>query len=99
MYSGHIVEQARVDDLYADPRHPYTLGLLKSIPYVEAKSQDELQPIEGTPPDLTDLPSGCPFAPRCPYVIEKCHSENPPLEFVDEDHLAACWVDVTAGGI
>ncbi len=99
MYSGHIVEQAPVEDLYKNPRHPYTLGLLKSIPYVEAKSLEELQPIEGTPPpDLTNLPSGCPFAPRCPYVIEKCHGENPPLEVVGEDHLAACWVDVSEGG-
>jgi oligopeptide transport system ATP-binding protein len=95
MYSGYIVESASVDDLYDDTRHPYTLGLLGSLPSVDVDSDQELRSIRGMPPDLTALPPGCPFTARCPYVIEKCHQENPPLEPKASDHLAACWVDVT----
>jgi len=95
MYSGYIVESAQVDDLYDDTRHPYTLGLLGSLPSIAAEADEELKSIKGTPPDLTALPAGCPFTDRCPYVIDKCHSELPPLEVKKNDHLAACWVDVT----
>jgi oligopeptide transport system ATP-binding protein len=97
MYSGYIVESAPVDDLYDDPRHPYTLGLLGSLPSVDADTDQELQSIDGMPPDLTALPPGCPFTARCPYVVERCHQENPPLEPKKSGHLAACWVDVTIG--
>jgi len=95
MYSGHVVETAHVDPLYEETRHPYTLGLLKSIPQVDAKSDEELISIKGSPPDLSKLPPGCPFTPRCPFVIEKCHVEKPPLISVGHEHAAACWVDVT----
>jgi oligopeptide transport system ATP-binding protein len=94
MYAGFIVEKASVEDLYADPRHPYTLGLLGSLPRVDRDRQERLTSILGLPPDLIGLPPGCPFAPRCPFVIERCHVENPPLTRVGPHHEAACWVDV-----
>jgi oligopeptide transport system ATP-binding protein len=98
MYSGHLVEYAAVDDLYEDTRHPYTLGLLASLPEVDAGEEVELETIRGTPPDLTKLPRGCPFSPRCDYVIDRCLEENPPLMPMGAPgHLSACWVDVTQG--
>jgi oligopeptide transport system ATP-binding protein len=99
MYAGYIVESADVKDVYADPRHPYTLGLLGSIPRLDAERREKLTPIEGLPPDLIDMPPGCPFAPRCRFAIERCLEENPQLETVARRHTAACWVDVTGGGI
>jgi oligopeptide transport system ATP-binding protein len=95
MYSGFIVEEADVDALYAQPRHPYTLGLLRSIPRLDLGRQKRLIPIEGLPPDLLDPPSHCPFAPRCPFSIEKCWAENPPLMEVGPGHRSACWVDIS----
>jgi len=95
MYAGHIVESAGVKDLYGDPRHPYTLGLLGSMPRLDADRKEKLTPIEGMPPDLIDMPPGCPFAPRCTYAIDRCLTENPKLETVARRHVAACWVDVT----
>ncbi|MAT99221.1 MAG: peptide ABC transporter ATP-binding protein [Anaerolineaceae bacterium] len=98
MYSGHVVEYAPVDDLFEDTRHPYTLGLLASLPEVEGEETAELRTVRGTPPDLTKLPPGCPFAPRCDFVIDKCREQNPPLlPMGQEDHFSACWVDVTTG--
>jgi oligopeptide transport system ATP-binding protein len=95
MYSGYIIEEAQVDDIYASPRHPYTLGLLRSIPRLDLGRQKRLIPIEGLPPDLLELPNQCPFAPRCSFAVEKCWQENPPLEVVGPDHRAACWVDIS----
>lgn len=95
MYSGFIVEEADVDSLYAQPRHPYTLGLLRSIPRLDLGRQKRLIPIEGLPPDLLDPPSHCPFAPRCTFQIEKCWQENPPLMDVGAGHRSACWVDIS----
>lgn len=98
MYSGYVVEYASVDDLFEDPRHPYTLGLLSSLPDIGGEEAEELEIVRGAPPDLTKLPPGCPFAPRCNFVIDKCHDQNPPLmSFGEGDHQAACWVDVTSG--
>jgi oligopeptide transport system ATP-binding protein len=97
MYAGYIIEHAAVKDLYGDPRHPYTLGLLRSIPRLDAGRKSKLTPIEGLPPDLIDAPAGCPFAPRCAYAIERCLVENPPLASVAHRHDVACWVDVAAG--
>jgi oligopeptide transport system ATP-binding protein len=97
MYAGFIIEKADVKDLYADPRHPYTLGLLRSIPRLDAARKSKLTPIEGLPPDLIQMPAGCPFEPRCTYAIERCKHENPQLESVARRHEVACWVDVTAG--
>jgi len=97
MYAGFVIESADVGDLYAEPRHPYTLGLLGSIPRVDAEVKSKLTPIEGLPPDLIDLDPGCPFAPRCRYALDRCLEENPMLETIARRHTVACWVDVTGG--
>jgi len=97
MYAGHLIEEAGVKDLYGDPRHPYTLGLLRSVPRLDQRIKEKLIPIEGMPPDLIDLPPGCPFAPRCVYAIDRCLEENPHLETVAPRHKVACWVDITGG--
>jgi oligopeptide transport system ATP-binding protein len=94
MYAGRIVERGTARDLYADPRHPYTIGLLKSVPRLDQSKKDKLIPIEGLPPDLSDLPGGCAFWPRCPHVAERCREEVPEIAPVAEDHFAACWIDV-----
>ncbi len=91
MYAGKIVEQARALDLYHQPRHPYTLGLLKSVPRLDQARKEKLDPIEGMPPDLIHLPSGCPFRPRCRFVVERCKTDNPPLLPVGDNHASACW--------
>ncbi|HAJ34649.1 MAG TPA: peptide ABC transporter ATP-binding protein [Chloroflexi bacterium] len=95
MYSGFIVEEGNVNDLYAHPRHPYTLGLLRSIPRLDLGRQKRLIPIDGLPPDLLEPPTHCPFAPRCAFVQEKCWQENPTLVEVSPGHKAACWVDIS----
>ncbi|MCB0105632.1 MAG: ABC transporter ATP-binding protein [Caldilineaceae bacterium] len=91
MYSGFIVEEASVNDIYAQPLHPYTLGLLRSIPRLDLGRQKRLVPIEGLPPDLLEPPSHCPFAPRCSFATDKCWQENPPLEMAESGHKTACW--------
>ncbi len=97
MYAGYIVEKTGTEELFANPRHPYTLGLLRSIPRVDQSIRQKLIPIEGFPPDLTRIGDSCPFQPRCVYAVERCSEENPPLEPVGDEHWAACWVDVYAG--
>jgi oligopeptide transport system ATP-binding protein len=97
MYGGYIIEEANVKGLYADPRHPYTLGLLGSLPLIHEETHKKLFSIEGMPPVLYQKPSSCPFAPRCTYAIEQCWNENPPLETVSEGHRVACWVDPMKG--
>ena len=91
MYSGFIVENAPVRALYKETAHPYTVGLLESLPKVDATKKERLIPIKGLPPDLLKEPTRCPFAPRCPYAIERCWEENPPLKAVAPDHYSACW--------
>ncbi len=95
MYAGYIVEEAPVKEIYRDPRHPYTLGLLGSLPRLDADRPQKLKSIEGLPPDLIDFPKGCPFYVRCNYRIDICRTVNPPLETVGVGHKAACHVDVT----
>jgi oligopeptide transport system ATP-binding protein len=95
MYAGHAVEEAPVKEVYGDPRHPYTIGLLGSLPRLDEVREDKLQSIEGLPPDLIDLPPACPFEPRCEYAIDKCREERPELAPVGPRHRIACWVDVT----
>jgi oligopeptide/dipeptide ABC transporter ATP-binding protein len=92
MYAGKIVERATAREIYANPRHPYTLGLLRSVPRLDEPRRAKLQPISGQPPDLSRLPAGCSFAPRCAYVIERCRHETPPLDPVATDHVSACWL-------
>ncbi len=93
MYGGKVVEEAPVRDLYASPQHPYTRGLLKSLPRLDQKG-DELYAIEGTPPSLRERPTSCSFAPRCEYAFERCHNEVPTLTEVGLDHTTACWWDI-----
>ena len=97
MYAGKLVEQGSARDVYGDPRHPYTMGLLRSVPRLDEPRKATLHPIDGQPPDLTHLPPGCAFAPRCPYVIAHCQAEVPPLIPVTVDHLSACWVAAELG--
>jgi oligopeptide transport system ATP-binding protein len=91
MYAGFIVEVAPVRDIYKRTSHPYTLGLLQSLPKVTAREKNRLIPIEGLPPDLLQEPHHCPFAPRCRFVVDRCWQENPPLQVVAPGHSAACW--------
>jgi oligopeptide/dipeptide ABC transporter ATP-binding protein len=92
MYAGKVVEQGSARDIYHSPRHPYTLGLLRSVPRLDLPRKAKLDPIDGQPPDLVNLGSGCSFAPRCRFAIEKCPHEVPPLTPVRTGHLSACWV-------
>src|SRR5262249_34255662 len=99
MSAGRIVEAADVDQAFGDSRHPYTLGLLNSVPRIDRPLGSRLVPIEGMPPDLVAEQVGCPFAPRCTYRVERCATDAPVLAAVREglaDHRAACWIDVRA---
>ncbi len=97
MYAGFIVEEALVDDLYEDPRHPYTQALLAALPRVDKRRDKRLRSIPGAPPNLLAVPKGCPFAARCELAFDHCREEMPPLNPVGLKHQAACWVDVTTG--
>jgi oligopeptide transport system ATP-binding protein len=99
MYAGKLAETARAGELYANPRHPYTLGLLKSVPRLDEQLKEKLDPIEGMPPDMLNVPPGCPFRPRCRFAVDKCATELPPLFEVGDQHLTACWVDVVTGEV
>ncbi len=96
MYGGQIVEEAHVDELYGQPTHPYTQGLLQSLPRLDQQGQ-ELTSIPGQPPSLFEPPSGCSFAPRCPHVFNRCLEENPSLVEVGARHRVACWWDTIEG--
>ncbi len=90
MYGGRIVEAGSATDIYHNPRHAYTLGLLESVPRLDART-GRLIPIEGVPPDLTNLPPGCAFEPRCRFATDICREERPELTEVREGHKMACW--------
>lgn len=94
MYTGQVVEQAGVEELYKDPKHPYTIGLMSSIPNLgQPVPEDRMLPtIPGVVPSLLDLPEGCNFAKRCPQVLERCRQQAPPLFELDEGHLSRCWL-------
>jgi peptide/nickel transport system ATP-binding protein len=92
MYAGQIVEQGPVEQIFDSPQHPYTWSLLRSIPRVDAVRHERLRSIEGLAPDLLHPPSGCRFHPRCPFRIEKCFTDEPPLVEVAPGQLASCWV-------
>ena len=94
MYAGRFVEEADVDSLFAQPRHPYTLGLLNSLPRLDEQRGARLDPIAGQPPDLTNIPPGCVFHPRCPFRIDRCPQEVPALTERIDNRRYACFVDV-----
>ncbi len=91
MYAGKMIEMGRARQIYHDPRHPYTLGLLASVPRMDQPRGNRLVPIEGQPPDLTQLDNGCAFRPRCRFAADRCANEFPALDIVDDGHSAACW--------
>jgi oligopeptide/dipeptide ABC transporter ATP-binding protein len=91
MYAGRIVEEGTAQQIYHQPRHPYTIGLLNSVPRMDLPRGQKLIPIEGSPPDLTKLDDGCSYRPRCKWRIERCDKEFPPLARVNDTQLSACW--------
>ncbi|MGH3795011.1 MAG: ABC transporter ATP-binding protein [Pseudonocardiaceae bacterium] len=99
MYAGRVVEAGTVDEIFYTPRMPYTLGLLGSLPRLDARAE-RLNPITGAPPSAVDMPPGCPFVPRCPLVGQPCHTEEPPLEPTDHaGHLSACHFSAHLDGL
>jgi len=94
MYAGRLVETAPTDELYENPKHPYTIGLLRSVPRLDLARKRRVKPIEGLPPNLAHLPEGCSFHPRCDYVMPRCREEKPELEKVGEQHSRTCFADV-----
>jgi len=99
MYAGYVVEEALVDELYDNTLHPYTLALLQALPRADRRRDQSLKSIKGSPPNLLVEPRGCPFAPRCEFVQEKCITENPALVDIEAKHKVACWVDVKTGAL
>lgn len=92
MYGGMPMEMGSVEDIFASPQHPYTQGLLKSVPRMDREQKERLKPIAGSPPDLLKPPEGCPFSTRCPHVMQICKEQPAPLFKVGEDHKSACWL-------
>jgi peptide/nickel transport system ATP-binding protein/oligopeptide transport system ATP-binding protein len=101
MYAGKIIESAPVEAIFADPQHPYTIGLLGSIPRLDVE-RERLSTIEGTVPSPNKQPKGCRFSPRCPFAAERCREEPPPLRDIGPGHQVACWkapVEASLGGL
>ncbi len=94
MYGGRIVESGTALEIFERPKHPYTIGLMESIPKLDTDTKEKLKPIEGSPPDLANAPPGCAFHPRCRFVTDKCKIDIPSLESVGNNHYKACWIDV-----
>lgn len=92
MYGGMPMEMGSVEDIFANPQHPYTQGLLKSVPRMDREQKERLKPIAGSPPDLLKPPAGCPFSTRCPHVMQICKEQPAPMFKVGEDHTSACWL-------
>ena len=92
MYGGLIMEEASIYDIFENPKHPYTMGLIASIPALNQNKNQRLKPIPGSPPDMIHPPKGCPFAPRCPYARRICMEEMPPYVQLDENHRSMCWM-------
>ena len=91
MYAGKVIERGDARQIYANPRHPYTVGLLRSVPRLDLPRRAKLDPIEGQPPDLINLPDGCAFRERCRWAIDKCATDTPELMDTGDGHLSACW--------
>jgi oligopeptide transport system ATP-binding protein len=94
MYAGRIIEKGTAIDIFKNPRHPYTEGLMASVPRLDSDIKQKLVPIEGQPPDLLHIPRGCSFHPRCVYAFDRCREETPELIPITEKHEAACWRNV-----
>lgn len=92
MYGGLVMEEGTVDEIFYNPQHPYTKGLLESLPKMREGQKQKLIPIEGSPPDLSKPPKGCPFADRCPYAKDICREKQPPYYEVETGHKAMCWL-------
>ena len=93
MYAGKIVEKGSAHDIYEEPMHPYTIGLMASVPQLDQDVKKKLVPIRGQPPNLANVPDGCAFHPRCNYAVERCRKETPQLVLIGQNHERACWVD------
>ena len=93
MYGGVIVESGTTRDIFYTSKHPYTLGLLKSVPNPERIGKERLKPILGTPPDLLSPPKGCPFYQRCDYSMKVCENQMPPFFNIKNNHKSACWLN------
>ena len=91
-YRVFVVPEAGIFDIFEKPLHPYTMGLISSIPDINQDKRKRLQPIIGSPPDMIHPPAGCPFAPRCPYTCRICQNELPPVFHVGENHTSRCWL-------
>ena len=91
MYAGKIREMGTAIEIYGTPKHPYTVGLLNTVPQVDGPLAERLEPIEGEIPDLANLPAGCAFQPRCRWAVERCAVEDPALTEVRPGHVTACW--------
>lgn len=92
MYGGMPMEMGSVEEIFANPQHPYTQGLLKSVPRMDREQKERLKPIAGSPPDLLKPPSGCPFSTRCPHVMQICKDEPAPMFTIGEQHTSSCWL-------
>jgi oligopeptide/dipeptide ABC transporter ATP-binding protein len=101
MYAGRIVESGSAEDIYHNPKHPYTLALLRSVPRMDQPRGAKLEPVDGQPPDLTKLDGGCAFRPRCRFAVEACANSQPVLEEIAPGHISACFekerIGLTAG--
>lgn len=93
MYAGEVIETGTVDEIFYYPQHPYTKGLLKSVPRLDLKKDEPLIPILGTPPDLLNPPKGCAFAPRCDYAMKVCIDHSPEMDTIAKTHASACWLN------
>ena len=93
MYAGRIIEYGLTDDIFYNPRHEYTKGLIRSIPRLDAKEHERLVPIEGTPVDMLNPPKGCPFAPRCDSCMKICLRQMPPVTHITDVHYTQCWIN------
>jgi len=91
MYAGRIIESGTAEDIYHNPKHPYTLALLRSVPRMDVARGQKLQPVGGQPPDLTMLDGGCAFRPRCGFASAQCASAKPTLDEIEPGHVSACW--------
>jgi len=95
MYAGRLVETAPTEELYGNPLHPYTQGLLASVPRLDISKKKSLRIIKGLPPNLARLPGGCSFHPRCDYAMPICREKFPPFEKVGENHYRACFAEIS----